>query len=64
MVQIRLVPADAEVRLNEEHDAFRWIGRDAYLGHLLWPGERTACAELCREILDNGPAKPFLRIKT
>ena len=28
----------------------------------LWPGERTALAELKREILNNGPAKPYLKI--
>jgi dihydroneopterin triphosphate diphosphatase len=58
-----VVPAEADVQLNEEHDAFRWVAREQYLAQLLWPGERAACAELCREILDNGAAKPFLRIE-
>ncbi len=50
------------VRLNEEHDAFRWLPRDQFPAHVLWPGERAALAELYREILDSGPAKPHLRI--
>jgi 8-oxo-dGTP pyrophosphatase MutT (NUDIX family) len=29
----------------------------------LWPGERAQLSELCREVLDNGKAKPYLRIK-
>ncbi len=29
----------------------------------LWPGERNQLAELCREILDDGPAKRYLRIQ-
>lgn len=49
--------------LNEEHDAFRWLARDDFLKQLMWPGERLACAELCREILDGGIAKPYLRLK-
>ena len=57
-----VVASEAAITLNEEHDAFRWLTREQYLTHLLWPGERLACAELYREILDNGPAKPFLRI--
>ncbi len=58
-----IVSPSAEVVLNEEHDAYRWVQRDDYAAGLMWPGERAACAELCREILDNGPAKPYLRIK-
>jgi dATP pyrophosphohydrolase len=58
-----IVDPAAEVLLNEEHDAFRWIARDQFLASLMWPGERQACAELVREILDSGPAKPYLRIK-
>ena len=54
--------SEAAISLNEEHDAFRWLPREQYVSHLMWPGERLACEELCREILDNGPAKPFLRI--
>ena len=29
----------------------------------MWPGEKSALHELFREILDNGPAKPHMRIK-
>jgi hypothetical protein len=28
----------------------------------MWPGERAALHEVCREILDDGPAKPYLKI--
>ena len=57
-----LVDRDANVRLNAEHDAFRWVDRSQIDREFLWPGERAQLAELCREILDNGPAKPYLRI--
>lgn len=57
-----VVPMEADVRLNEEHDAYRWLPRVSYIQQILWPGERTACAELCREIIDNGPAKSLLRL--
>lgn len=57
-----IVPDDAEVRLNEEHTQFRWLPREAFPDALMWPGELAAFAELEKQILDNGPAKPHLRI--
>ena len=57
-----IVDRDAQVTLNEEHDAFRWVDRSRIAGEVLWPGERTQIAELCRETLDDGPAKPYLRV--
>jgi dihydroneopterin triphosphate diphosphatase len=57
-----LVDRNVEVTLNAEHDAFRWTDRSRIDRDFLWPGERAQLAELCREILDNGTAKPYLRI--
>jgi dATP pyrophosphohydrolase len=57
-----VVSRDAKVVLNDEHDAIRWVPRDRIDVDFLWPGERNQLAELCREVLDNGPAKPYLRI--
>jgi dihydroneopterin triphosphate diphosphatase len=57
-----IVPADATVVLNHENTAFRWVSRDELESKLMWPGERMAASELCREILDDGPAKPHLRL--
>ena len=59
-----LVARDAQITLNEEHDDFRWIDRSQTDRDFLWPGERRQVEELCREILDNGPAKSYLRIST
>ena len=58
-----VVGRDAKVTLNEEHDGHRWIGRARLDEDFLWPGERRQARELAREILDNGPAKSYLRIK-
>lgn len=57
-----LVDRDVKITLNAEHDAFRWVDRSQVDRTFLWPGERAQLAELCREILDNGPAKSYLRI--
>jgi dATP pyrophosphohydrolase len=57
-----VVPPDVKVTLNPEHDAFRWTPRSRIDKDFLWPGERAQLAELAREILDNGPAKPYLQI--
>jgi dATP pyrophosphohydrolase len=58
-----VVPPDAAVVLNAEHDSHRWVARANIDRDFLWPGERLQLAELCREILDGGPAKPYLRIR-
>ena len=58
-----VVGHDATVTLNEEHDDFRWIDRSRADRYFLWPGERRQLEELAREILDEGPAKAYLRIR-
>jgi dATP pyrophosphohydrolase len=58
-----IVAPDAVITLNEEHDAHRWVSREHIAHEVLWPGERIQIAELCREILDEGPAKQYLRIE-
>jgi dATP pyrophosphohydrolase len=57
-----LVGRDQEVKLNGEHDAYRWVPRDKITDAVMWPGEREALKEIFREILGNGLSKPFLRL--
>ncbi len=57
-----IVAPDAAIVLNHENIECRWVARDEIESKLMWPGERTAASELCREILDDGPAKRFLRL--
>jgi dATP pyrophosphohydrolase len=57
-----IVDRASEVKLNDEHSDFRWEPRNELESKLMWPAERVAFAELCREILDDGPAKPYLHI--
>jgi dATP pyrophosphohydrolase len=59
---VAVVPGGASVTLNEEHDAARWVDRSRIDAEFLWPGERAQLAEACREILDDGPAKAYLRL--
>ena len=57
-----IVDRTQPVKLNEEHDDHRWIARSEMDENLMWASERHLLIDLCRDILDNGPAKPFLRI--
>jgi 8-oxo-dGTP pyrophosphatase MutT (NUDIX family) len=50
------------VALNDEHDEYRWIARDEIARHTMWSSELQLLETLQRTILDNGPAKMFLRI--
>jgi dATP pyrophosphohydrolase len=58
-----IVDPGATVMLNDEHDAYQWVDRSRIADEVLWPGERAQLAELFRAILDDGPAKPYLRIE-
>jgi len=58
-----MVDSAAPVALNPEHDDFRWMPRAQAMDAFMWPGERNGLVELCREILDDGKAKPYLRIQ-
>ena len=51
-----IIDRDADVQLNEESDAHRWIGRGDFSKLVLWPGERAALAEVWREHLRGRPA--------
>ena len=57
-----VVPRDAEVRLNEEHDAFRWVPRARVDAETTWASERPVLAEVMREVCDGGLAKPHMRV--
>lgn len=56
------VPGDAEVCLNAEHTAADWVHVSDMPTRLLWPGQRRAVAEIVQEIINGGPAKPYLEI--
>jgi dATP pyrophosphohydrolase len=56
------VDRNAQVRLNEEHEDFRWVGRDEMPQRVMWASERQALTDLCHDILDNGPGKPVLKV--
>ena len=57
-----LVGGDDPIELNGEHDALRWVPRERILDALMWASERPLIDDLCRAILDGGPAKPYLRV--
>src|SRR5579859_5032811 len=57
-----LVAADAPVRLNAEHDSFRWVPRQTAAAQFLWSDNREAIMQIGTEILDGSFAKPYMRI--
>ncbi len=58
-----IVGPSANVTLNAEHDAVRWVPRMNVDQAFMWATDRSAIAALCRDILDGGDAKPYLQIK-
>ena len=57
-----LVGRHDTIKLNEEHVDFRWVARHDVVAQTMWSSERYVLAEVMREILDGGTAKPHLRI--
>lgn len=60
---VAIVDPAAAVKLNEEHDAFRWTPAERIDAETMWAGERLVLAEIMREILGDGSAKAYLRIR-
>jgi dihydroneopterin triphosphate diphosphatase len=58
-----IVRREDEVRMNEEHDAARWIARDAINDAFMWETDRACIGLLCRDVLDGSAAKPYLKIE-
>ena len=58
------VAAGVEPTLNPEHDAARWVKRDATDRAFLWPGQRKAVAQIVRDVLEPGsPVEAVLRVR-
>ncbi|MCC7147185.1 MAG: NUDIX domain-containing protein [Phycisphaeraceae bacterium] len=57
------VAPDLDPRLDDQHDAFRWVPLAQVDSHFLWPGQRQAIAHIARDILDpSSPVRPLLQI--
>jgi dATP pyrophosphohydrolase len=61
---LAIIARDDEIVLNEEHENFRWIHRSEIDRHFMWPADRASLELACRDILDGGLAKDFLRISS
>jgi dihydroneopterin triphosphate diphosphatase len=57
-----LVDRKKEVRLNEEHDASRWVRADEVERCFMWQDNFDAIGRIEKQILGDGLAKSFLRI--
>jgi dATP pyrophosphohydrolase len=60
---VAIVSREDDVRLNEEHDAMRWIALDAVNEAFMWETDRVCVGLVCRDILNGSPAKPYLKIE-
>lgn len=50
--------------LNAEHSKFRWVRHDAVDAHFMWPGQKNACREILREIVDDASlSREHLRVR-
>ena len=58
---VAMVEADADVRLNHEHDAFRWVTFAEALPQLPFDGQRELFARVHREFVERTPP-PSLRL--
>lgn len=52
---VALLGADASVRLNREHDAFRWLSFADAMPELLFDGQRELFARVRRDFVERTP---------
>lgn len=57
------LPMNAELTLNAEHDAHRWVPMQDIPTHFMWRTQREALAAVMDEVLHPGLAREFLTIK-
>lgn len=60
-VFLGLVDAGAQVILNEEHDAFRWLDFDSAIERIEFPGQRRVLRYIREEYIERAPS-PHLRV--
>jgi dATP pyrophosphohydrolase len=56
------VPRDAEVKLNDEHDDFRWVQEAVLDSFFMWRTQREALRILIEAFRDPGQSRKFLVI--
>ena len=54
-VSIGVVPPDAEVVLNAEHDRYKWLGYEGADSMLVFPGQRKRLAAVTAGFIDRQP---------
>lgn len=59
---VAVVAPDAEVVLNEEHTAYRWVADAEIDEQLTWPSERSLIAEVRAFILGDHSTKRLMRL--
>jgi dATP pyrophosphohydrolase len=57
-----VVKAGAQVRLDAENEAVRWLGAESAEEQYMWPGDRRSVREIREQIIGNGIAKAFMRV--
>jgi len=60
---LAVVESAAQAKLNEEHDASRWVGADDADRAFMWPSEKPLLREIRDEFLSGGACKPQLVIR-
>lgn len=49
--------------LDADHDALRWVAADQAQASFIWPGQRTAIEQICRDLIPpHSPVESLLRI--
>lgn len=62
-VFVAFAPTDCTVRLNDEHDDFRWLSLDEAAALLPFAGQRATLEHIKKEFVDRQP-NPLLHIQT
>lgn len=56
------IAVTGEIRLSDEHKAYRWLIRDEAIAQLVWPGQKKAIEIIDDYIVRRNPSEGFMKI--
>lgn len=59
---VGFVPEDTQVMLNDEHSAYRWLGKDAACELLPFPIQRRLLNLVWQDFVETPPTPPLLQV--
>lgn len=57
------IASEAEVKLSDEHQDYRWLSSEEAIDLLIWPGQKDAVRKVLDYIIHENPSRDFMEIR-